>query len=634
VTRRVTVAEMLPDGGAVVRRGGYQLVVDREATFAWFGPDAPGRCRVGKQDAWLRLCLLSSLDTLSARDETLGVPELELLEGDVPAVVLSRRSSCWESAWLRIDCHARRLELTSSVTGAGRLGEVRLLGGRATMPGRCGELFSGCPQLATLFSPNPEDPTRLLRSTREPAVIGVSGDALPGRGHWFFTPAPLLFALARDAPRLGPSAGERGASFATAAAGGGESGEAPAPWWLGVGLCAPVEALRFGELAWQPSDGGFGLRMDYEGQTEVDGAFDAPTVVLEPGLPDPYAALASQRELLVERRLAQAAPRHDRQRWWSSPMFCGWGAQCHLAAGGGSPQDACTQANYDRFLAELAGHDLVPPTVVIDDGWQASYGLATPDERRWPDLSGWIRRRHEAGQRVLLWWKAWDTTGVPDELCLRNSAGAPLAIDPRPPASRALIAEVVTAMLAADGLDADGLKIDFTARTPSGSALWQPAGGGQGPPGRHVPAVTTEGGPPRAAGGWGIALLHELLAAMYDAAKSAKHDALVITQAPHPSFADVADMIRLNDMLRLDDPVPASPLVEQMRYRAAVAHAACPQLLVDTDDWCVPDLAQWRDYLAVKGEIGVPALYYTTHLDRTGEALEETDYAALRELWS
>jgi hypothetical protein len=47
-------------------------------------------------------------------------------------------------------------------------------------------------------------------------------------------------------------------------------------------------------------------------------------------------------------------------------------------------------------------------------------------------------------------------------------------------------------------------------------------------------------------------------------------------------------MIRLNDMPRIDDGAPFPPIVPQMRYRAAVVRAACPDLLIDTDDWCVP----------------------------------------------
>jgi hypothetical protein len=161
------------------------------------------------------------------------------------------------------------------------------------------------------------------------------------------------------------------------------------------------------------------------------------------------------------------------------------------------------------------------------------------------------------------------------------------------------------------GLDADGLKVDFTARTPSGAALT-----------KHGSA-------------WGISLLQELLSVVYAEVKDSKPEALVITQTPHPGFAAVTDMVRLNDMLRLDDPgpLPVSAVVPQMRYRALVAQAALPEVLIDTDDWCVPDKRTWREFLELKPDLGVPSLYYATHLDLTGEELDEDDYAALRRVW-
>ena len=247
---------------------------------------------------------------------------------------------------------------------------------------------------------------------------------------------------------------------------------------------------------------------------------------------------------------------------------------------------------------------------MIDDKWQDAYGTNRPDREKWPDLGGWIAERHGRGQRVLLWWKAWDPEGLEPGLCIRNPDGTPVAFDPTHPEARELLRATMLHLLGPDGLDADGLKVDFTARTPSGRAL-------------------TTHGP-----GWGIALLHDLLAVVYAAAKEAKPDALVITHTPHPSFADVTDMIRLNDMVRTDDPNPAARVVEQMRHRAEVARAAVPELLVDTDDWCIPSLAEWREYVEAKPSLGVPSLYYSRAVDATGEEFEERDYEALRRTWA
>jgi hypothetical protein len=55
---------------------------------------------------------------------------------------------------------------------------------------------------------------------------------------------------------------------------------------------------------------------------------------------------------------------------------------------------------------------------------------------------------------------------------------------------------------------------------------------------------------------------------------------------------------------------------------------------IDTDDWGAPDLETWRAYLELKPQLGVPALYYASHLDATGESFTPDDYEALRRSWS
>jgi hypothetical protein len=65
-----------------------------------------------------------------------------------------------------------------------------------------------------------------------------------------------------------------------------------------------------------------------------------------------------------------------------------------------------------------------------------------------------------------------------------------------------------------------------------------------------------------------------------------------------------------------------------------VARVACPGHLIDTDDWCAPDLASWREYAEVKPELGVPALYYVDGLDLSGERFEDEDYGLVRRTWA
>ncbi|PGH46773.1 hypothetical protein [Streptomyces sp. Ru87] len=578
-------AERTAAGEIGVTAPGYRLTVAADGTTARLL--AGGAYPVEFQ-------LPGALDRTGAVDETLSVaaPVLDT-SGPAPVVTVTRRSTAWDHAETRLVCTPEGPEFSWSVRGAGRLESVALFATRSARGGRGSGLCPSGHDWQTLFTPSPGPPRRLLRGAGESAVIGACGDARPGRGHWFFTPAPLCLALtgARlpdDTDPAAPGAGE----------------------WCTLGLGAPVRELTFTQLRYVPSDQGWHLSCDYEGHTRVDGAFRTPALLVSPGHPDPYAGLRAHRRWLEAHGWAPAPDPGERPAWWSEPMFCGWGAQTARARDTGRPAPAlATQREYDAHLAVLEAHGLVPGTVVVDDKWQRVYGSWEPDPVKWPDLRAWIAYRHARGQKVLLWWRAWATEGVPEEFCVRTPDGVPVALDPGHPGARVLLAGNIDRLLAPDGLDADGLKIDFTADTPSGHSL------------------TTAGDR------WGLALLYDQLATIHDAAKGAKPDALVVTHTPHPAFAAVTDMIRLNDMLRLDDPDPRARVVPQMRYRAAVARAACPGLLTDTDDWCAPDLAQWRAYGAAKRELGVPALYVTTHLDRTGEELQECDYAALREQW-
>ena len=537
---------------------------------------------------WAALRPLAALDAVDGPDETLSTRAPQIVGDGI--VEVERSSSRWARASTRFVCTDDAIEVVSSVAGRGQLTDVHLLAARSTIPGAPTGFMPSGTAFRTLFSPNPGDPGRLVRPAAESAVVGVSGDGQPGRGHWFFTPAPLSLWLTTAEPE-GPSSVDEG--------------------WVGFSLAAPVEQLTFVQLAYVAGDRAFSLSLEYEGHTAVDGEFATPSLLITPGAADPYEGLRRHRRDLVARGAAPPVESRQTPEWWSQPIFCGWGAQCRLASRNGTQSAAlATQANYDDFLAQLEAHDLVPGTVVVDDKWQAAYGTNEPDPRKWPDLRAWIDARHERGQHVLLWWKAWDPEGVPPELCVRNAAGEPVALDPTNPQTRELLRGMFGRLLGRDGFDADGLKVDFTARTPSGFAL-----GANG-------------------AGWGIALLHELLAIVYAVAKDAKADALVITHTPHPAFVDVTDMIRLNDMLRLDDPAPFPPIVPQMRYRAAVVQAACPELLIDTDDWSAPSLAEWRRYLEVKPQLGIPALYYADGLDFTGEEFDVEDYGALRDAWS
>jgi hypothetical protein len=558
-------------GDVRVRTAADGVHVRTTAYVLWLPSGRPYALLAGRDGVpWAELFLAPSVHRVGMLDDTtaLAPPDVEATE-DGTRITIAARSTAWTRKRTALDCRADRLLVTVTVEGAGELTDVHLLGGyysadRAQSSG----FFASGADFASVFNPEPSGPERRVVPAGQSTALDVLGAARPGKEHWFFTPPPFCVAASRSAPPSDP-------------------GELPDGPWLVMGLAAPPGAHTFTAWHYDGVEGGFSFRLAYEGQTTVDRTFTVPSLAVLFDAPDPYAGIAAHTGAL--RALGHLPPvrRGARPAWWSEPIFCGWGSQCVLAAmRGGHPRDHATQANYDAFLATLDRRLLRPGTVVLDDKWQATYGSGAADTRKWPDLRGWIATRHAAGQRVLLWWKAWDPEGLPAEVCVRNAAGYPVGVDPSNPDYEALVRAAVREMLGTDGYDADGVKIDFSARTPSGPAMR-----------RHGTA-------------WGVELLHRLLAIIYDETKRAKGDALVMTHTPNPHFADVTDMIRLNDVNT------RAPAVPQMLHRARVTAAACPDVLVDTDNWPMADPDTFRAYVRAQRGLGVPSLYYATHVDR------------------
>ncbi|WP_210480710.1 hypothetical protein [Naasia sp. SYSU D00948] len=561
---------------------------------------------------WTDISLLASADRIGEPDETLGLGAVELRDrsDDAVTLVVPARSSAWDTREVRLRCTPETIELSVAVRGSGALDDVTLFGGRGVLASGASGEFRSAIGFRSVFVPVPTEPVAFVRPARAAASLGVVGDADPGRLHGIFSPPPLALGL-----------GRRDADGPTDVPGGG---------WLGLSVRAPVEDLTFTTLRYEPLDAGFWLRLAYEGHTPVEGGWTSPTLVLRPAA-DAWAVLDDHRADLVDAGFAPGLPASG-PGWWAEPMFCGWGAQCARSAhalhgtpdptaptGPETPVEEATvvllapqlarESAYDDFLRILRANDLEPGTIVIDDRWQAEYGTATPDLEHWPDLKGWIAARHAEGRKVLLWWKAWDPSGLPAEECVRDRTGRAVAVDPGNAAYLARLERIVGELLGPAGLDADGFKIDFTQRTPSGRTL------------TGTPGV------------WGVTALHRLLETLYRAAKAAKPDALVVTHAIHPSFGDVSDMVRLNDVLRYDVSGRLTPVADQVAVRHAIARRTLPGHLVDTDQWPMPNRDEWLRYARVQHRLGVPALYYAEAIDRSGEPIRTEHLEVVADTW-
>lgn len=556
------------NGGIKVYAEAYRLEFAKDRPYVFLEDERGNRVA--------ELFVLSGVHPLDGRDDTTSAGDWTVEEGlDQLVFSLEAASSVWERKVYRFRCLPKRFSYEIELTGAGRIAEVNYFGGYYSAQIRWGSGFFWSGQrFEQGFNPEPSSDEIYTFPAEANSAINMTGVPLPGKSDWFFTPPPFCFAF--ETP-LG---------------------------WMGIGVEARAGENNYTEFHYHGSRKAFYLGLSYEGYTEVNGRYCLPAVAFQFG-PDPYTLLAGHVHHLRAAGLVPTPAQIERPRWWTEPIFCGWGAQCHLAnERGGKAFDYAAQACYEEFLCALEAQGLHPGTVVIDDKWQATYGDNEVDPEKWPDLPGFVRARHAAGQRVLLWIKAWAPEGLPADECITNAAGLPAAVDPTNPRFEQRLRASIRRMLSPEGYDADGFKIDFSARIPSG------------------PGFRLHGS------AWGLELMRRYFNIIHDETRRVKPDALIIAHTPHPYLADLVDAIRLNDVNIGHD------VCRQMTHRARVAAIACPEALIDMDNWPMPNKAAWRTYLNLRPFLGIPALYFATHIDSTGEALTAEDYAQIRGAWA
>lgn len=519
----------------------------------------------------------SSVHPLNGRDDTYEIDTWQIQEAaDQVTFSSTTRSTAWANKTFYFRCTPERFTYQIEVEGTGDLAEVLYFGGyySASVRWSSGFFWSG-QRFSQVFNPEPNIPEIYHLPPSAGTKIDITGVPIPAKGDWFFTPPPFCYA-----------------------------GQYAEQGWLAMGVEAAPGQNTYTEYGYHGNLQAFHLSLSYEGHTHVNGRYLLPAIGFDFAA-DEYSAIGAHVTSLRAVGHVPIPNAAYTPAWWRTPIFCGWGAQCYLSAleSGHAPNYA-RQENYEHFMEALRQHDLNPGIVVLDDKWQASYGENRVDENKWRDVRGFIDGQHALGRKVLLWYKAWDAEGLPVEECVTHAGGLPISVDPSSPAYEQRLRASIRHMLSPDGYDADGFKIDFTARMPSGYGLQA-----------HGEL-------------WGLELMKRYLWIIYSEAKQVKPDALVMSHTPHPYLADVLDMIRLNDINM------GSDVNRAMQHRARIARLACPEAIIDTDNWPITDKATWRRYMEIQAGLGVPSLYYATHIDSTREPLDEADYALIRQVWA
>lgn len=608
----------MDDAGEIVR-GCFRVRYDPTSSWVWLD--------VSTFSQPLRMEI--SVDVLGEFDRACSVTwDGRRQLGDRERLSWSAKSTLWSKRY-HLDVYAEHAEFHAEVQGSGDVEAIRFFDAIDEAGFRphfaltkhfndkgetlAREYSTGSPTaFRRVLCPEPNSYARQMFGSYEYAQISVNADLDYCGGNFVANPGMLCFCVAA----------------------------APEREWLALGLAVEPGQYLFSEYEYLGGED-FALNLNSWGALRVEGGFRTPSVIMVPG---GTSAQALSRYVRVLRR-SGLVPTTTRQQpsWWSRPIVCGWGHQCYQAdlfrirsSPERPPDNAAytlsTQSTYRGLIERLDAHELDWGTVVIDARWFLAGGLKNVDEGRWPDLRGFVDAIHRRGRHVLLWWGPWDPEGIPAEQCVlylpgerptrqnrpgrlakfgTPTPGKKLAVDISLPTVGQRIRDQVRRLLGTGPNDynVDGFKIDHLSAVPGIYDMTFPPGSGRL---------------------FGIEAARAHLALLYETAKDVRPDSLLIGQSPNPYLADVQDMLRLGDVYTHH----RESVVPEMTFRAEMARIADPDWLIDTDGWPMPSLAAFRDYVRAQPALGVPSLYYATHLDTTGEALTSEDYARIRRAWS
>lgn len=371
--------------------------------------------------------------------------------------------------------------------------------------------------------------------------------------------------------------------------------------WVGVGLGAHPGEYQFNGLEYSGAlYAGASWWVNYQGRRSLDSnPFTSPVIALHFA----HSAADTLRAYVNWMDQNRFSTQHSNPiaRWHRLPIFCGWAEQTVEAKERGiAPRDYSTQANYEAWIAALEKRGIPFGTVVIDDKWQKQYGSFEVDEKKWPDMKGFIDRQHAAGRHVLLWVPALQSEGLAPELTVKI-LGQPVAADITNPKYEEMMRAQVKHLV--HDLGVDGFKEDWINGMPDFSAAQQ-----------TEPV-------------FGIEFVRRFQAVLYNEAHTWKKDAMVETQTPNPLMRESSDVLRLNDIW-----FGSRDLRRVMTQRAEIAWiAGWP--LVDTDNAGSTNLAEWHDYLQFQPQLGIPALYFVNKTESTKEMVPDNIWVELAQVW-
>lgn len=490
-------------------------------------------------------------------------------------------SSLWKDRRFEWRFLSDHIEFRQFATGRGKLGKCYFLSNgvshrwdNGTTEGHRWDMTVYADRY---FSPSPNHADQYEFNIAMPQLLGFSvnrqpdseEDFRPERMTGLFAPPPLFLAFHSNSA------------------------------WTGIGIGAKPGEYQFPALEYTGSRyAGASLFVDYMGYRTMDGEFASPVLAMT-FAQDALSAMTGYTGWLDANGFSTRAGGKD-ALWHHLPIFCGWAEQTvESVPFGVAPNTMATQANYEKWIATLERRGLPFGTIVIDDKWQQGYGSFDVDEKKWPDMRGFVAAQHAKGRHVLLWVPAAHTDGLPESLCVTVSGKCVIA-DVGKPEYESYLRPRIRHLVEDIGID--GFKEDWV--------------GAPAAPGLNLTGAAT-----------GIEFVRRFQWILWSEAHKWKPDALVETQTPNALFRESSDVIRLNDIWYATRNVP-----DVLRLRAQIAHiSGWP--LVDTDNASSTTLKNWWEYMQAQPGIGIPALYFVTKTEATQESPSQEQWNALAALW-
>lgn len=536
--------------------------------------------------------LFSACDKPGKRDIHIKLYDFTVRKkGDCTVVQFKEKSSLWDLKIYTLEFYPEYIKYYYNVFGKGNIDRAHFFRGWINEKITIEKEMGSIPGFDTVFSPSPNFFEKNYYFSGEPATITVGCDTKCWGSA--LVCAPFCYALNEREDKL---------------------------WiWAGLGVRPgnyTFEEFNYNENPTKRIFGTCGFNCNYNGKLKINERWETPHFIFGVSR-NPYNAIDKYVRYLERSYDVNIKRKREIHKWWKAPIFCGWGEQYSLAirdygCRNNNPTGKyCTQKNHDLWLGILKEKKINPGIVIIDATWQRKD--LRVDKRKWPDLRGWIDKRHKDGMKVLLWMCAWNKEGVPDDECIRRGNKA-VAVDPTNPKYEERLRRWLYQIISSDKgcLNADGLKIDGLLSYPLG------------------PDVKNYGDL------WGLELHKKYMSIIYNEIKKHKDDAIISTFYANPYMSDTSDMVRAADMFTIKG-TPERSLI----HRAKILKISMPGCLIDTDwQFFYDKRDNWSDIMKTQVKLGVPCLYHVKNVVHFRpftipyfDNFKEKDYKLISKIW-